>query len=230
MTDRARLLQAILPHVPFDGWSDAAFAAACAALGLSQAEGRALAPRRALDLACDHHKAGDAAMVAALQASEIGGLKVRDKVALALRLRLQGLDREQVRRASALFALPLNAAEGARLIWGTADAVWTALGDSSDDLNWYTKRVTLAAVWGAVVLYWLGDASADGQATDTFIDRRIGDVMQIEKWKAQVRAAPLLRPLTSVLDRLTAGIRAPGKRGMPDDLPGHWSPPAGPQS
>jgi len=247
MTDRAAILQAILPQVPFDGWSDAAFAAACADLGISIAQGRAVVPRGAVDLAADHHKAGDAAMVAAVRAADMAGLKFRDKVALALRLRLRGLDREEVRRASALFALPYHAPEGARLIWGTADAVWTALGDTSVDLNWYTKRATLAAVWGAVVLYWLGDDSADGQATDAFIDRRIGDVMQIERWKAQANAAPVLRPLTAILSRLSAGIRAPGQTGSQhggraagraggrdggrsDDLPGYWSnPPAGPQ-
>ena len=71
--------------------------------------------------------------------------------------------------------LPHMAPEGARLIWGTADRIWTALGDTSDDVNWYTKRATLSGVYAAVVLYWLGDDSTDGQATRAFIDRRISD-------------------------------------------------------
>lgn len=227
MTDRARLLKAILPHVPFDGWSDAAFAGACDDMGLSQTEGRALAPRGALDLAVDHHLAGDTAMRAALAWVDLAAMRFRDRVAHALRLRLLGLDKEAVRRASALFALPHHVPEGARLIWGTADAVWTALGDSAQDLNWYTKRATLAAVWAAVVLYWLGDSSPDGQATDAFIDRRIDDVMQIEKLKAQVNAVPWLRPLTGALSRMAQAVRAPGQPpagGFPDDLPGYWAP------
>ena len=65
-----------------------------------------------------------------------------------------------VRRGTTLFALPHHAAEGAKLIWGTADAIWTALGDTSDDVNWYTKRATLSAVYGSVVLFWLGETEA----------------------------------------------------------------------
>ena len=217
-----RLVDAILPHVVFDGWSDAAFAAACDDLGLPVAQARVTAPRGALDLAVAYHRAGDAAMVAALAGADLSAMRYSDRVAHALRLRLAGLDKEAVRRASALFALPVHAGEGAALIWGTADAVWTALGDTSRDLNWYSKRATLSAVWGSVVLYWLGDAG-DGQATVDFIDRRIGDVMAFEKLKGQLRAAPVLKPLTGLLDRLTANVRAPQAAA---DLPGHWSPPA----
>ena len=91
--------------------------------------------------------------------------------------RLEIADREAVRRAAALFALPLYAADGARAVWHTADTIWTALGDTSDDINWYSKRATLSAVYGAVVLYWLGDDSQDHQASWEFLDRRIDDVM-----------------------------------------------------
>lgn len=222
---RDRLLGAILPHVAFDGWSDVAFRAAIAEAGVTPTEARAACPRGVLDLAVAFHRAGDAAMVEAIRAADLSALRYRDRVAFALRARIRAIpDREAVRRASALFALPHMAPEGARLIWGTADAVWTALGDTARDGNWYTKRATLAAVWGAVVLYWLGDQSEGGAATDAFIDRRIDDVMQIEKLKAQARKHPLLRTVAAPLDRFVSGLRAPGSR---DDLPGRWVPPGG---
>ena len=97
-------------------------------------------------------------------------MRFRDKVAHAVRLRLDAVtDKEAVRRGSALFALPHMAPIGSKLIWGTADAIWTALGDTSDDVNYYTKRATLSAVYGAVVLFWLGDDTDEGQATTDFI-------------------------------------------------------------
>lgn len=223
--DRDRLLAAILPQVPFDGWSDAAFAAACAELGMTVEQGRLAAPRGAVDLAVAHHKAGDAAMVTALRQTALTDLRYSERVALALKLRLEAIpDKEVVRRATALFALPHLAGDGARLIWGTADAVWDALGDTSNDLNWYTKRATLSAVWATVVLYWLGDDSTNGQATTAFIDRRIGDVMAFEKAKAQVNANTYLRPLTGAFSHLASMIRPP-MRMPPADLPGHWTTP-----
>lgn len=218
--DRAKeiLLEAALPHVPFDGWSAATLAAAIADSRLDPRLAHALFPRGGIDLAVAYHKAGDARMAAALAAEDLSALRFRDRVARAVLLRLEGADRELVRRGSALFALPQHAAEGAALIWGTADAVWRALGDTSADLNWYSKRATLSAVYGATVLFWLGDTSEDGAATRAFLDRRIGNIMQIEKAKAALRDNPLGRALARGPLRALDMIRAPRDTS---DLPGH---------
>ena len=215
-----RLLEAILNHVPFDGWSEAAFRAAAKECDVSPAEARAVCPRGATDLAVAFHRRADREMLAAIGAADMSGLRFRDKVAEALWLRVCAMgDREAVRRATALFSLPSHAPEGARLIWETADHVWTALGDTSRDVNWYTKRATLSAVWGSVVLYWLGDDSPGQIETRAFIDRRIDDVMRIEKVKAQVRENPLTRPLMRLQESLFGRIKAPDLNHLAD-LPG----------
>lgn len=220
-----QLLDAILPHVAFDGWAPAAFNAAASEVGMNPDHARTLCPRGAVDLAIAYHERGDRAMVDAITAADMSDMRFRDKVANAIRLRIRAIDdKEAVRRGTALFALPHMAADGTKLIWGTADAIWDALGDTSQDVNWYTKRLTLSGVYASVVLYWLGDDSLDGQATDAFIDRRIDDVMQFEKVKAQVRDNPLLKPVTGPLGRLLSGVRAPAKM-PPVDLPGMWRDP-----
>jgi ubiquinone biosynthesis protein COQ9 len=215
------LLDAAEVHVPFDGWSQTTFDAAVAEVGMNPAHAKTLCPRGVADLAVAYHLRGDARMVAALDADDLDEMRFRDRVAHAIRVRLADADKEIVRRGSALFALPHMAADGAKLIWGTADAVWTALGDTSNDVNWYTKRATLSAVYGSVVLFWLGD---DGTGLDDFIDRRIDNVMQFEKVKAQVNENPLLKPLTGPLARMASMIKAPAR--IPDvDLPGVWHDP-----
>ncbi|WP_439155816.1 COQ9 family protein [Yoonia sp.] len=222
---KEQLLDAILPHVTFDGWSPDAFHAAVADVDMNPAHARTLCPRGAVDLAVAYHERGDRVMVDAIKAADMSDMRFRDKVAHAIRLRISAIDdKEAVRRGTALFALPHMAADGTKLIWGTADAIWDTLGDTSMDVNWYTKRLTLSGVYASVVLYWLGDDSLDGQATDAFIDRRIDDVMQFEKVKAQVRDNPLLKPVTGPLGRLMSGIRAPA-RMPPVDLPGMWNDP-----
>ena len=219
------LLLAALPHVAFEGWSPATFDAAVAETGIDPAHARTLCPRGAVDLAIMFHQQGDDAMVAALADADLSEMRFRDKVAHAVRLRIAAVsDKEIVRRGTSLFALPHMAPDGAKLIWGTADRIWDALGDTSHDVNWYTKRATLSAVYASVVLYWLGDTTRDGHATDEFIDRRIDDVMQFEKVKARVRDNPLLKPVTGPLGRMMESIRAPS-RVTPDDLPGMWRDP-----
>lgn len=220
--DLERLLDAALAHVPFDGWSDTTFREAARDLDLSPEAARALAPRGALDLACAYHRRGDSAMIQAMEAADLSEMRYSEKVAQALKFRIAAIpDREAVRRATTLFSLPHNAPEGAKLVWETADAVWRALGDTSTDGSWYSKRATLSAVWGSVVLYWLGDDSEDDARTFDFIDRRIDNVMSLEKLKGQMRSNPLTRPLMNIEAALMGKMRAPGGQDT-SDLPGRW--------
>ncbi len=222
MTETDRLLDAALIHVPFDGWSRATLAAAARDAGIEPALAHALFPRDGVDLALAWHRRGDRRMVEALAARDLSGLRVREKVALALRLRLEEADREAVRRAAALFALPQHATDGARALWETADAVWTALGDPSEDGNWYTKRAILASVQGATVLYWLGDDSPGLEATWAFLDRRLEGVMRFEMAKAQVQKNPVLRTLFAGPLMALAVLRKPGQGGP--DWSRAWAP------
>ncbi|MBI1417449.1 MAG: COQ9 family protein [Limimaricola sp.] len=218
------LLDAILPHVVFDGWAPRAFDAAVAQVGMDAAHARTLCPRGAVDLAIAYHQRGDAAMLAALHKADMSALRYSEKVSRAIRLRLDAIDdKEVVRRGTALFALPHLAADGARLVWGTADLIWDALGDTSDDVNWYSKRAILSAVYASCVLYWLGDQSEGATATDAFIARRIENVMQVEKAKAQARGNRFLGPLVKQAEGLMSRIKAP-PRMPPVDLPGIWAP------
>lgn len=221
MTDtREKLLDAALGHVPFDGWSDATFQAAIRETGVAPGLARGLFPRGALDLAVAYHKRGDARMVARLEQADLSAMRFRDRIAAAVRYRLEAVDdRELLRRGMTLFALPQHAPDGARLIWETCDLIWRTLGDESDDINWYTKRATLSGVYSSTVLYWLGDQSEGHEATWAFLDRRIEDVMRFETFKANLRNNEALsKVLKGPLDIL-GRIRAPKPR---NDMPGSW--------
>ncbi|WP_371227785.1 COQ9 family protein [Roseovarius sp. 2305UL8-3] len=222
---RAQLLEAALPHVPFDGWSEATFQAAIADSGMEPGLARATCPRGGVSLALAYHEAGDAAMLAALEQADLGEMRFRDRIAHAVRLRLEAVeDKELVRRGVTLFALPSYAGDGAQAIWGTCDKIWTALGDSSQDINWYTKRMTLSGVYSSTVLYWLGDTSPDHAATWAFLDRRIDDVMQIETVKAKMRNNKLISGLMAGPLSVLGRIRAPQAQG-PTGMPGRWTGP-----
>ncbi len=214
-----RILDAALPHVAFDGWSDATLRAAALETGMDAALARVLFPRGGLDLALAYHRRGDTRMIEDLAARDLTALRFRERVTLAVRLRLERADREAVRRAAALLALPQNAPEAARAVWATADAIWTALGDTSEDGNWYSKRAILSAVYSATVLYWLGDDSADHADTWAFLDRRIEGVMRFEANKAKIKASPVLNPVLGLPFRLLERIKKPK---APGPLPGAW--------
>ncbi len=190
---RPRLVQAMLVHVPFDGWSKAALRNALRDLGLPESLAEIAFPGGAVQMVDCFTAAADAAMLAA--ADTLQALKVRDRVAGAIRLRLQQAApyRDAVRRAVTLLALPSNAPAAARLAWRTADAIWRAAGDSATDFSHYTKRATAAAVYTSTLLYWLGDDSPGQIDSMGFLERRIGNVMQFHSARTRLR------------DRLPAG-------------------------
>ena len=185
---RPRLVAAMLPHVPFDGWTALARDTAADAQGIERdIAAMALPDAAAMVEAYIAH--ADTLMIAAM--GDVSGMKIRDRIRLALRSRLEAAtpDREAVRRALAVLAQPQNAGLAARSLWQTADTMWRTAGDTATDFNHYSKRAILGAVYSASLLYWLDDDSDDQAATWAFIDRRIDGIMAFEKTKASTRQA-----------------------------------------
>lgn len=185
---RPRLVAAMLPDVPFDGWTALARDAAADAQGVDR-DIAAMALPDAAAMVDAYIAHADTLMVAAM--GDVSGLKVRDRIRLALRSRLEAAsaDREAVRRALAVLAQPQHAGLAARSLWRTADTMWRAAGDTATDFNHYSKRAILGAVYSASLLYWLDDDSDDHEATWAFIDRRIDSIMKFEKTKASAKKA-----------------------------------------
>jgi ubiquinone biosynthesis protein COQ9 len=189
---RAALTPLLPQEAAFDGWTDEALASAGRALGVPEDRPRLAFPGGAVDMIDAWFGAVDLAMVAALPAEQIAAMKIRDRIRAMVLTRLEAVapHREALRGALAVLALPQNAAHGVRLGWRAADRMWRLAGDTATDLNHYTKRATLAALYGATLLAWMDDDSEDWAETRGFLDRRIDGVMRIEKVKARFRSDP----------------------------------------
>ena len=187
---RPRLIAAMLPNVPFDGWTALARDAAADADGIDR-DIAAMALPDAAAMADAFTARADAMMAGAMAAAGAAQMKVRDRIRLALRTRFEqaGEDRESVRSALAVMMRPANAGMAAKTLWRTADAMWRAAGDTATDFNHYSKRAILGSVYLASLLYWLDDDSEGHRATWDFIDRRIDGIMRFEKAKARVTGA-----------------------------------------
>jgi ubiquinone biosynthesis protein COQ9 len=185
---RDRIVLATLPHVAFDGWSDRALRAGRADLGLS-AERAALAfAGGPLEMIEHWAQYSDRRMLEVLQRLDLRTMRVRDRIAAAVRARIEVNVpyREAVRRTLSFLALPPNAPLALRSTYATVDAMWYACGDTSTDLSFYTKRATLAGVYGATVLYWLDDSSEAFVQTWAFLDRCLDDVLTIPKLRKRI--------------------------------------------
>jgi ubiquinone biosynthesis protein COQ9 len=202
---RAALAPAVARNAAFDGWRPAAVISAAAELGVDA------------DLAQLAFGDGPVAMIDAWFASidaelarrcppeTLAAMKIRARIThlLETRFAIIAPDREAQRRALSILAMPQNTPRAARLGWRAADVMWRLAGDNATDFNHYTKRVTLGAVYASSAAVFLDDDSEDFADTRAFIARRIDNVMQFEKVKAQAKARRENLPsLTRFIGRL----------------------------
>jgi ubiquinone biosynthesis protein COQ9 len=205
---RRLLLEATLAHVPFEGWTANALESGARDAGIDPALVPELFPGGPAGAVELFSREADRRMVEDLEAraAEMAELRTAQRVALAVRLRLERNrpHRAQIRQSLSLLSLPAHAALAARILHRTVDAIWYAVGDRSTDFSYYTKRGLLAAVYGATVLYWLADRS-EGQADSwAFLDRRLADAM-----RAGLMARRAGESLSRLPDpfRVVAGLR-----------------------
>jgi ubiquinone biosynthesis protein COQ9 len=202
---RAALGAEIPTHAVFDGWGDIALAHAAAALGLDPGQARLAFPDGVPGMIAVWYASIDAALAAAFPPERVAAMKVRDRIAgmVLMRFVLVRPHREAVRSALAILARPRNAVLGAKLGWQAADQMWRLAGDTATDLNHYTKRITLSAVYAATLLVWLDDESEGEAETRGFLERRLAGVMRFETFKAKLIPDPERRfSMTRFLGRL----------------------------
>jgi len=194
LRERDSAIEAMLPHVPFDGWTKRSLRAGIASAGMPAGEADLLFPLGPVDMIETFCDLMDRRMEAAARELPETRPSARVRAVIALRLEQSRPHKEAVRRAIAVLALPRNARAAAACTARTVDAIWHAAGDRTTDFSWYTKRGILAAVYTATVLFWLRDWPEDDQATLAFLDRRLAGVGRI---------GSLRRRASRVIDRLS---------------------------
>lgn len=205
---RARLLDAALDEAAFSGWNQAMLETAARQAGLSEGEVELYLPGGVLDLITIWHRSADE--TARKRIAEQGlPNRIRDKVAGAVMNRLDQLSghEDAAARARARLMLPDGLDRMASLGWETADMIWRAIGDTSTDANFYSKRAILSGVFATTFAIWLDDDTENKNKTREFLDRRIDNVMEFEKAKGQWRKISANMPnLTGLAARLRYGM------------------------
>lgn len=207
---RIALAPAFGRNAGFDGWSEAAVRAAADEIGIDHDVAMLAMKDSAMDMIDAWIEGIDLELAARLPAEKLAAMKVRDRITalLATRLEIMAPDRESLRRAMAIMAMPQNLAKAAKIGWRSADRMWRLAGDNASDFNHYTKRMTLSAVYGSVLSVFVNDDSENFADTRQFLDRRIDNVMQIEKLKAQARSR---KDYVPSLSRFIGRLRYPAR-------------------
>jgi ubiquinone biosynthesis protein COQ9 len=215
--DRVALLEATLEHAAFDGWSQKALDAGARDAGIPLDRALNAFPGGMAEMLAFYHEVEDRHMLEAMARANVSDMRVRDRIAFAVKTRLQRnmRHREAIKSACSFLAMPHNAALALRVLYRTVDAMWYGAGDNATDFNFYTKRALLAGVYSSTVLYWLNDRSTGAADSWAFLDRRIEEVMQVPKMLGKVGAITgrLPNPFRVMQRVRPRGFRARAARG-----------------
>ena len=207
---RAALAPMIARNAGFDGWSDAAVHAAADEAGVDRDVAKLAFKDNAIDMIDAWVDSIDMELAHRLPAEKLAAMKIRDRITalLATRLEIMAPDRESLRRAMAIMAMPQNLVRSAKIGWRSADRMWRLAGDTASDFNHYTKRMTLSAVYASTLSVFVNDDSDNFADARAFLDRRIDNVMQFEKVKFQAKQRQEYVPS---LSRFIGRLRYPAR-------------------
>ena len=187
------LIKAMLPHVPFDGWSFEALEQGAIDIDFEQEKNIDVR----MDIYRDLFKNGSIDFIDIF--SEMIDMEVKNnyqlidpkpervpekvKTIILMRLSLCQKYKEAVRSSLPLTALPKNSKKSINILYRTCNSIWRMVGDKSTDFSFYTKRFSLSAVYLSTLLFWLNDTSSDQEDTSFFLDRRLNDISKISTLK-----------------------------------------------
>ncbi|MBO9621984.1 MAG: COQ9 family protein [Sphingomonas sp.] len=205
---REALAPALAANAAFDGWNTRALDATADSMGVDRDVAHLALPDGAVGMIDAWFASVDRAMAARFTPEALAAMKIRQRIAALVEARLDVLaaNREALRRAAAVLAMPQNAVRAARLGWRSADVMWRLAGDTATDYNHYTKRALLGSIYAATIAVFLQDESEGWADTRAFLARRIDDVMRFEKAKAGFLARTANRPS---LSRFVGRLRYP---------------------
>ncbi len=183
---RAALAPLIADNAAFDGWTNEALTLAADTAGVDQDVARLAFTGGAVAMIDAWFAYVDDAMTIAVPDVALQRMKIRARITALVEARLAAVadNREALRRALAVLAMPQNIARATRLGWRTVDLIWRQAGDTATDYNHYTKRTILGGVYAATITVFINDESEDWADTRAFLGRRIEGIMRFEKAKA----------------------------------------------
>ena len=186
---RQDILQAALIHIPFDGWTKKSMTAAVRDTELPEGSDALYFPGGPLELMSFWAERGDKDALSIITERGFDNMRIRDKITECVWIRLSQMTdhEESARRAMSRLLLPDAAGQGPQQLWRSADMIWRAIGDTSTDANFYSKRTILSGVIGSSIMAWLSDDTEDKTKARAFLEARIENVMQFEKAKFSLR-------------------------------------------
>ena len=190
---RFDLIRAMLTHVPFDGWTWESMEQGAKDIGFEKKKTpsirikifKSLFKNGSIDFIDIFSEMIDLEVKEKYELIESKPTRIPEKIKKIIMIRLNLCEkyREAVRSSISITAIPKNTKTSFNILYRTCNSIWRMAGDKSTDFSFYTRRMSLAAIYTSTLLFWLNDKSNDNVETEFFLDRRLNDISKISSIK-----------------------------------------------
>jgi len=180
---RGKILSSSLQFVPAYGWTRAAVEAGTETLGYPSVTSGIIRDAD-IQLVRHHVSTANTALATSMRA-EAGELGDKLRVApfirrnVEKRLRMNAPYLSRWSEAVVIQSYPQHAPGSLQQSLDLMDLIWHHAGCKSTDFNWYTKRLSLLAIYKTSELAMVNDKSEDFAETWEFLDRRMADTKSL---------------------------------------------------
>lgn len=187
------IIKAVAEAAAFNGWyGDVAVHEVVDKLGLPAIEIKRSIGYLPIDRLSTYVSLLNDRMLASTDAVDFQAFRISEKIEHLIFQRIKACEqedngKESIGRAVTFLMSPMYLKQSMLLNLQTADAIWRCVGDTSTDLNYYSKRILAGGVYASALLYYLRDDSEGSFKTKEFINRRIQNVLGIEKTKSAIK-------------------------------------------
>tara|TARA_Y100001970_G_scaffold237794_1_gene298503 strand:- start:706 stop:1359 length:654 start_codon:yes stop_codon:yes gene_type:complete len=187
--DRVKIdiLYKLIDHTPFTGWSNETLKFCLDEAGILDSL-EELFSNGIDDLTDLYISIADKKLEYDVKELDLNSKSIRERIKILLNLRLDFFESEKqvIKQIIGSDLITGPRLRSINRIGKSVDLIWRLAGDKSLDYNFYTKRIILSGVYVSTILFWLDVDSRDD--VSHFIDRRISNVMQIEKIKKNINS------------------------------------------
>jgi len=168
-------VQSLLESLPFNEWNNKLLEEAEEKCGFAKGYSLIIFPNGLPEIIEFFESYLDNIMLESLSKQEVLS-KIREKISLALRVRIKSVLPIIHSKNAAYFAL--NSFQGTEVAFRSCDAIWKYAGDQSIDYNYYTKRGLLLSVYVSSILFYIQDQSENYIDTDKFIETAVENIVK----------------------------------------------------
>ncbi|MBN9543711.1 MAG: COQ9 family protein [Alphaproteobacteria bacterium] len=176
---RKSIVNQLVNHIPFDGWTDVSLKAAYSDANIDYALNDVIFPKGFVSIMQELINIINADFIEKLNQAEFHNMGIRHKIAHVIIKKLEAAQPyKEILETGSSMLLIKDRKLLLKQIWKESDETWRIIGDKALDFNYYSKRSLLYIVYTKTILFWFKDKSLNNSDTIAYMYKELDNTVK----------------------------------------------------